>query len=147
LETINLTKTPMQHVDAGAVVVVPFGVVTRTDLSKVKDSRLILLHPRHFLGGVEHQTPVDEAIASMDLNQDITFTQILELVREDQHRTAAAHRLHGFCKGRTATFRPTTLDNKGSTSLSLKSSNLERIQWYRLSTWTGSLQRKFPKWR
>jgi hypothetical protein len=144
----------MQHVDAGADVVVASGEAIRTDPFKGKANRLTRLHHRHFLGGEEQQTSADEAIASMDPSPD-TLIQILGLLNKDQHRTAAVHRLHGFCRGHTTTTLElkakatprchTTPDNKGGISLGLRSPSLGKTQWYRLSTWTGLLQKRFPK--
>jgi hypothetical protein len=135
----------MLHVDAGADVVVASGEAIR----------LTRLHHRRFLGGEEQQTSADEAIASMDPSPDSTLIQILGLLNKDQHRTAAVHRLHGFCRGHTITTLElkakaaprchTIPDNKGGISLGLKSPSLGKTQWYRLSTWTGLLQKRFPK--
>jgi hypothetical protein len=154
---VKLTRILMQHVDAGEDVAVHFGVATRTEPSKDMGNRLILLHHRHFLGGEEGQTPVDEAIASMDPSPDSTLIQIPGLFNKDQHRTAAAHRLHGFCRGHTTTFLElkakavlqchTNPDNKGRISLGLRPPSLGKIQWYKLSTWTGLQQKRFPKSR
>jgi hypothetical protein len=119
------------HVDVGADVVVASGVATtRTVLFKVKDNRLTLLlrHPQ-FPGGVEQQTFVDEAIANMDHNQDTTLVKIPRLFKKDQHQFAADS-LHEFCKGHMTII----LGHKAHTSLEPRSHNLERIQWYKLST-------------
>jgi hypothetical protein len=145
----------MQHVDAGADVGVHFGVATRTDPSKGMGNRLILLHHRHCLGGEEQQTYVDEAIASMDPSPDSTLIQTRGPFNKDQHQTAVAHRLHGFRRGHTTTFLElkakavpqchTNPDNKARISLGLRLPSPGKIQWYKLSTWTGLLQKRFPK--
>jgi hypothetical protein len=143
-ETVRLTKILTQHVDAGVDVDAASGAATtRTVLCKVKDNKLPLLqHHQHFPRGVEQQTFADEAIASMDPIQDSTLVNIPRLFRKDQHQTLA-DTLHELYKGLIATI----LDHKGSISLGLRMHSLERTPWYRLSIWTGWLQRKFPKSR